>query len=94
VPDVPGVRERDWTVAERCGGTPEAQATRYALERPTPAPPSPPVPRSPDRDVIIVPVLILPVLIVPVTETPTPEPERTLIERFVAPPVQLPEGEN
>jgi hypothetical protein len=95
VPEVPGVLERDWTPLERCGGTPEAQATRYALERPTPAPRSPPLPMSPDRDVIIVPVLILPVLIVPVTETPTPETTPvTLVERVLAPPVQLPEGEN
>jgi hypothetical protein len=95
VPDVPGVRERDWTPQERCGGTPEAQATRYALERPTSAPPSPPLPRSPDRDVIIVPVIILPVLVVVVTETPTPEATPvTLVERVLAPPVQLPEGEN
>ena len=94
VPDVPGVRERDWTPQERCGGTPEAQSTRYVMDRPTLVPPSP-LPRSPDRDVIIVPVLILPVLIVPVTETPTPETTPvTLVERVLAPPVQLPEGEN
>ena len=81
---------------ERCGGTPEAQATRYALERPTLAPPAAPVPAAVERrerDVLVVPVLILPVLVVTATPTPEPDPADTLIERRLEPPVQLPEGE-
>jgi type VI secretion system secreted protein VgrG len=95
VPDVPGVRERDWTSQERCGGTPEAQATRYALDRPTLVPVQPPEEVT-AREVVVVPVIILPVLVVVVTETPVQTPEATpvtLVERVLAPPVQLPEGE-
>jgi hypothetical protein len=47
--------------------------------------------------VVVVPVIILPVVVVVVTETPAPTPETTpvtLVERVLAPPVQLPEGEN
>jgi hypothetical protein len=96
VPDVPGVRERDWTPQERCGGTPEAQATRYVMDRPTLVPVQPPDEVT-ARGVVVVPVIILPVLIVVATETPTQTPEAppvTLVERVLAPPVQLPEGEN
>jgi len=92
VPDVPGVIERDWTPAERCGGTPEAQATQAVLERPVRDTPTPAreAAREP-AEVRYVSVLILPLQVV--TATPTPEPRDILPDELPSlPPVQLPEA--
>lgn len=95
VPDVPGIRDASWTNAQRCGGTPEALATRAVVDRPE-RPAQTPEPDSP-RLVLVVPVVILPPIVV--TETPTSElmirrSDEMPADDNEAPrvPVQLPEG--
>jgi len=92
VPDVPGVIERDWTPAERCGGTPEAQATQAELERPVRATSTTGREDREPRDVLLVPVLIL---LQVVTATPTPEPRDIVPDELPSlPPVQLPDADD
>ena len=78
LPEVPEILAHEWTPEERCGGTPEAEATRIERERPTPQPT--PTPR---------PTLARPteVVVEAPRELPTAEPTRTPL----MPPVQLPE---
>lgn len=89
VPDVPGVRERIWTPAERCGGTPEAQATQVVLER-TPRPELPQAQPELPSVIVVVVRLVLPEFMP--TPTPAPRPERTLPPDDDEPqvPVQIP----
>jgi hypothetical protein len=79
VPDLPGVRDVDWTNEQRCGGTPEALATQHELPAlRTPAP-------APDRggNGALVVVVILPAR----EPTETPAPERVLP---ISPPDEMP----
>jgi hypothetical protein len=78
VPDLPGIRDVDWTSEQRCGGTPEALATQHELPAlRTPAP-------TPDRGAPLVVVVILPAR--EPTETPTPE------RMLLSPPAPTDEG--
>jgi hypothetical protein len=71
VPDLPGVRDVDWTNEQRCGGTPEALATQYVVDRSA---------STPDRAAALVVVVILPADNPPAREaTETPAPERMQI---------------
>jgi hypothetical protein len=92
VPDVPGVRDVDWTNEQRCGGTPEALATQHELPAlRTPAP-------EPDRAAPLVVVVILPAR--EPTEMPAPErvlpmisPTDEVPSEWPEVPVQLPDAE-
>lgn len=96
VPDLPGIRDQPWTAEDRCGGTPEALATRYVVDVPAPVP-------TPVRIVVVVPVVVVTV-VVTATETDTPSrPDREpLLTSSSADrpteqpevPVQIPGGED
>jgi hypothetical protein len=80
VPDLPGIRDVDWTNEQRCGGTPEALAStsQPVVDRPAAS--------TPDRPAPLVVVVILP----PREPTETPAPERVL--PMISPTDEVPSG--